>query len=76
MRPPTFFRRSIGDPVQLSPTPIGDPVQLFRDPPQLHPGAYLINQTLGGPLVPGTCEWKHNEYDVCSCREGHRFNRG
>ena len=30
--PPTFFRRSIGSPVQLSPTPIGDPVQLFRDP--------------------------------------------
>ena len=27
----------IGDPVQLSPTPIGDPVQLFRDPAQLHP---------------------------------------
>ena len=36
--PPTFCRRTIGDPVQLSPTPIGDPVQLFRDPPQLHPG--------------------------------------
>jgi len=36
---PTFFRRSIGDPVQLSPTPIGDPVQLFRDPAQLHPAS-------------------------------------
>jgi len=35
--PPTFFRRSIGEPVHLSPTPIGDPVQLFRDPAQLHP---------------------------------------
>ena len=28
--------RFIGDPVQLSPTPIGDPVQLFRDPAELH----------------------------------------
>ena len=36
--PPTFFRRSVGNPVQLSPTPIGDPVQLFRDPCELHPG--------------------------------------
>ena len=35
--PPTFFRRSIGDPVQLLPTPIGDPVQLFRDPPSCTP---------------------------------------
>ena len=34
---PTFSRHSIGDPVQLSPTPIGDPVQLFRDPSELHP---------------------------------------
>ena len=32
-----FSGGSIGDPVQLSPTPIGDPVQLFRDPAQLHP---------------------------------------
>jgi hypothetical protein len=38
---PTFFRRSIGDPVQLSPTPIGDPRQLFRDPCELHPGKLL-----------------------------------
>lgn len=36
--PPSFFRRSIGDPVQLSLTPIGDPVQLFRDPAELYPG--------------------------------------
>ena len=35
--PPTFFRRTIGDLVQLSPTPIGDPVQLFCDPCELHP---------------------------------------
>ena len=35
--PPTFFRRSIGNPVQLSLTPIGDPVQLFRDPPRAAP---------------------------------------
>jgi hypothetical protein len=41
--PPTFFRRSIGDPVQLSPTPIGDPFQLFRDPPELHPGTLYGN---------------------------------
>ena len=39
--PPTFFRRSVGDPVQLSPTPIGDPVQLFRDPCELHPATQL-----------------------------------
>ena len=32
-----FSDGSIGDPVQLSPTPIGDPVQLFRDPGELHP---------------------------------------
>ena len=32
-----FSGGSIGDPVQLSPTPIGDPVQLFRDLAQLHP---------------------------------------
>jgi len=36
--PPTFFRRSIGDHAQLSPTPIGDHVQLFRDHAQLNPG--------------------------------------
>jgi len=35
--PPTFFRRSIGDHVQLSATPIGDHVQLFPDHAQLHP---------------------------------------
>ena len=33
--PPTFFRRSIGDHAQLSPTPIGGHVQLFRDQAQL-----------------------------------------
>jgi len=32
-----FSGGSIGDPVQLSPTPIGDPVQLFRGPGELHP---------------------------------------
>jgi len=36
--PPTFFRRSIGDPVQLLATPIGDPVQLFDNPAELHAG--------------------------------------
>ena len=35
--PPTFFRRSIGDHAQLSPTPIGDHVQLFPDHAQLRP---------------------------------------
>jgi len=50
---PTFFRRSIGDPVQLSPTPIGDPVQLFRDPAQLHPEATskYTSQALSEPLT-------------------------
>jgi hypothetical protein len=43
--PPTFFRRSIGNPVQLSLTPIGDPVQLFRDPPELHPGKSVVPPT-------------------------------
>jgi len=48
MAPPTFFRRSISDPVQLSLTPIGDPVQLFRDPAQLHPA--IIRE--GYPAYP------------------------
>ena len=48
---------SIGDPVQLSPTPIGDPVQLFRDPAQLHPGPGITeDQTIApGCATPGRC---------------------
>ena len=42
---PTFFRRSIGGPVQLSATPIGDPVQLFRDPGELRPDLRLYTAT-------------------------------
>ena len=57
--PPTFFRRSIGDPVQLSPTPIGDPVQLFRDPAQLHPaqGALSSSHPADPVTEKSNCRW-------------------
>jgi len=56
---PTFFRRSIGDPVQLSPTPIGDLVQLFRDPYKLHPVLTLLE--LSATLAElRTCNWGSN----------------
>jgi hypothetical protein len=52
--PPTFFRRFIGDPVQLSPIPIGDPVQLFRDPAELH--AVKISRVFGAGERENSCQ--------------------
>ena len=39
--PPAFFWRSIGDHVQLSPTPTGDHLQLFCDYAELHAGSKI-----------------------------------